>query len=263
MPLYSERLRVGKREVASGEVRLRKVIKTETVNQPVDLRREVLVIERVPAEGSEIARNAEAAFQQGEIVIDLMEEQPVVEKEMVVTGRVIARKDTQARQETVSREIRHEDVSLDQDAEADQIRLIGQFNTADDQEAAGAPASQSQVGSARGGGEEIQAQTTPELFGVSDPSSLIGRSVSLPEIRVQSVLGDRILSVGPDQDQTFIVRTKEPLSGIQPGDQVQIRGTVRDLPNSLEDWNANDQSMQMLRDREVYIDATELQRGNQ
>ena len=41
--------KVGKREVEYGGVRLRKVVKTEVVNQPVELTREEIVIERVPA----------------------------------------------------------------------------------------------------------------------------------------------------------------------------------------------------------------------
>ena len=47
--LTEEQVKVGKREVTAGGVRLRKFIRTETVNQPVELRREELVIERVPA----------------------------------------------------------------------------------------------------------------------------------------------------------------------------------------------------------------------
>jgi len=158
IPLYSERLNVGKREVGAGEVRLRKVIKSETVNQPVELRREVLIVERVPAEGSEAARSADAAFQEKELVIDLMQEEPVVEKQTMVTGRIVARKNIQNRQETVSREIRSEDITLDENVNSDQIRLIGEFNGSGDQEAIGAPSSQGQVGTARGG-----ADSTPTL----------------------------------------------------------------------------------------------------
>lgn len=266
IPLYSETLRVGKREVEAGEIRLRKVVKTETVNQPVELSREVLVVERVPASGeSQIASSAENAFQEREIVIDLTDEEPVIEKQMQLAGRIVARKNTQARQETVQSEVRSEDVALDQNAESDQIKLIGEFNTnmrdtATDQEAIGSASAQSQIGTARGGGENVEGSN---LFAVQDPASLIGRDVSLPQVTVQGVLGDRIFQVGPDQNRTFIVRTTEPIGEIQAGDRVKISGTIRDLPDNLTDWNTDQQHMQMLRSRNVYIDATELQKSNQ
>src|SRR5690349_10646055 len=37
VPLYAESVNVGKREVDSGSVRLKKIVKTETVNVPVQL----------------------------------------------------------------------------------------------------------------------------------------------------------------------------------------------------------------------------------
>src|SRR5881394_3288143 len=46
VPLYQETINVGKREVESGSVRLKKVVKTETINQPIELRHEELVIDR-------------------------------------------------------------------------------------------------------------------------------------------------------------------------------------------------------------------------
>ena len=52
IPLYEETVNVGKREVETGAVRLRKVVRTETVNQPVQLRHEEIVIDREPANGA-------------------------------------------------------------------------------------------------------------------------------------------------------------------------------------------------------------------
>ena len=47
--LHKEELVVGKREVSNGGVLIRTVVQTENVSQPVDLRREEYVIERIPA----------------------------------------------------------------------------------------------------------------------------------------------------------------------------------------------------------------------
>src|SRR5206468_3520437 len=38
VPLYQESVNVGKREVDAGTVRVKKTVKTETVNQPIELR---------------------------------------------------------------------------------------------------------------------------------------------------------------------------------------------------------------------------------
>src|SRR3982750_4609803 len=65
IPLYQESINVGKREVDAGTVRLRKVVTTETVNQPVQIRRESLVIDREPAGTQTTQQGANpGAFQQ-------------------------------------------------------------------------------------------------------------------------------------------------------------------------------------------------------
>src|SRR5436305_5940845 len=46
VPLREESVKVGTREVDAGSVRLKKIVKTETINQPVQLRREEVVIDR-------------------------------------------------------------------------------------------------------------------------------------------------------------------------------------------------------------------------
>ena len=78
LPLYSESLRVGKREVENGSVRLHKVVRTENASQPIDLRRETVVIDREAFD--QARRDATAgqpndlgmAFQEKEITIDLL-----------------------------------------------------------------------------------------------------------------------------------------------------------------------------------------------
>src|SRR5579871_3213419 len=44
IPLYKEQVNVGTRQVDDGAVTIRKVVKTETVNQPVTIHRETVVI---------------------------------------------------------------------------------------------------------------------------------------------------------------------------------------------------------------------------
>jgi stress response protein YsnF len=46
IPLHEEQLNVGKQTVNAGQVTIRKIVTTETVNQPIELRRERLIIDR-------------------------------------------------------------------------------------------------------------------------------------------------------------------------------------------------------------------------
>jgi uncharacterized protein (TIGR02271 family) len=114
MALHEEQLKVGKRQVEMGGVRLRKIVRTETVNQPVELRREEVVVERVPAH----ERSAgEKAFQNEELFIPLWREEPVVEKETRVREKVQARKTAETERRDVSGEVRREDVEIQKETQ--------------------------------------------------------------------------------------------------------------------------------------------------
>ncbi len=119
MKLAEEQVKVGKRQVEAGGVRLRKIVRTETVNRPVELRREEIVVERVPArEGGGAAR----AFEQGgDIYIPLRREEAVVEKEARVREEVRVRKDSKAEQQNVSAQVRREDVEIEREGEAREV----------------------------------------------------------------------------------------------------------------------------------------------
>jgi uncharacterized protein (TIGR02271 family) len=119
--LSQEELKVGKRQVEYGAVRLRKIIRTETVNQPVELTREEIVIERVPA-GQ--AQPGDKAFNQQEIYIPLRREEPVVQKESRVTEEVRARKQTQTEKQTVSEQVRREDVQVERGSGSGQQQRV-------------------------------------------------------------------------------------------------------------------------------------------
>jgi len=114
--LSEEQLRVSKREVEAGGVRLRKVIRTEIVNQPVELRREEVVIERVPA--GQRTGAPRAGFQEQEVYIPLCREEAVVNKEVRVREEVRAHKESQTDTQHVSDRVRKEDVEIERTGEA-------------------------------------------------------------------------------------------------------------------------------------------------
>lgn len=218
IPLHEEQVNVGKRTVDAGQVTIRKIIKTETVNQPIELRHETLVIDREGA-GAEARSSAQSsqssaqlnaqstaqtdsstartdsnwqkgafnqnqdqssaqaenqqqsssqaadqqsqasteqssanepagasyqqsqrassdlndgsAFQEQTYTIQLKKEVPVIDKSVVQTGQVVARKNSQMQQQTIQQQIRKEDVQLDKSgAAAQNVQIRGDFNTA-------------------------------------------------------------------------------------------------------------------------------------
>jgi uncharacterized protein (TIGR02271 family) len=89
VPLSEEEVRVGKRTVGAGEVKLRKTVTTEQVNVPVELKREDIIVERVPAQ--EVDPTGKEPFKEELVKVPLTREEPVVEKEVRVTGAVRVR----------------------------------------------------------------------------------------------------------------------------------------------------------------------------
>jgi uncharacterized protein (TIGR02271 family) len=163
LPLYSESLRVGKREVENGSVKLRKSVKTESASQPVELRRETVTIDREAFENAQRAASAGqandigAAFQEKEIVIDLKREEPVVEVQPYVSGRVVAQKRATTERQNIDRQIRRETVEVIKQGESKDI-IVSERVTQDSNTAAGAPAKESdqQSGDAKGGNSQQQ-----------------------------------------------------------------------------------------------------------
>ncbi len=112
--LREEQLRVGKREVETGQVHVRKVVHTEQVSVPVELRREDVVIERLPA--SEVrAGEASGAFEEQTIEVPLHAEEAVVEKTSQITGAVRVAKTAQVENQVVSDSVSKEDVEVVRD----------------------------------------------------------------------------------------------------------------------------------------------------
>lgn len=112
MTLSEEEMAVDKREVQAGTVRLRKVVTTEHEEVPVDLEREQVAVERIDAADTDVPTNA---FQEREIEVPVMAEQPVVSKEARVTGGVRLDKTTETETQTVGGDVRSEDVVVEDD----------------------------------------------------------------------------------------------------------------------------------------------------
>lgn len=129
IPLHREAVNVDKRIVDEGAVRLRKVVRTESVNEPVELRREMVVIERVDRNGqnrpTEATNGIPGTFEEGEIVIPLSREEPIVNKQVLVSDQVVARTDIETDRQNVRENVRTETVEFIDRGDPNRVRVIG------------------------------------------------------------------------------------------------------------------------------------------
>jgi uncharacterized protein (TIGR02271 family) len=103
MTRSEEELRVGKREKSAEKVRLRKYVETEPVTEEVQLRKERVAVERVPASGTTSADIGEQ-----ETEVELFEEEPVIEKRTVPKEEVRLSKEPEMHDEQVEEQLRRE-----------------------------------------------------------------------------------------------------------------------------------------------------------
>lgn len=111
--LHEEQVKVGKRQVEVGGIRLRKIVRTETINQPVELQREEIVVERVPGkQGAERAETSGKHFREEDIFIPLRREEAVVQKESRVREEVRVSKKAETERQNVSEQVRKGDIEV-------------------------------------------------------------------------------------------------------------------------------------------------------
>jgi len=111
VPLAKEKIHIDKHKKDLGEVRLRKVVRTETVNQPVELRHEDVVVEHV--KGARGATPGKDAFSEDVVAIPVSEEEAVVNKTVESAGAVRAKKVVETERKDVGGKVRTEDVEVE------------------------------------------------------------------------------------------------------------------------------------------------------
>lgn len=113
VPIVEEQLRVGKREVETGGVRVNTRVEEVPVEEQVTLRDETVRVERRPASGSTNVADLNA-FQEGTIEVTETDEEAIVGKEARVVEEVVISKEATQRTETVRDTVRRTDVDVEQ-----------------------------------------------------------------------------------------------------------------------------------------------------
>ena len=112
IPIVEEQLRIGKREVERGGVRVRSYVVETPVEEQVRLRDETVHIERRPVE-RELRPGDMAPFQEKTIEVTETDEEAVVDKTVRVKEELVVRKDVAERTETVRDTVRRTEVDIE------------------------------------------------------------------------------------------------------------------------------------------------------
>jgi len=113
IPLVQERLRVGKREVNRGGVRVRSYVVEEPVEEQVNLREERVDVERRPVGRRVQPGAADDLLQDRTIEMTESAEEAIVAKDAEVTEEVVVRKFEGERTEGVSDTVRRTEVDVE------------------------------------------------------------------------------------------------------------------------------------------------------
>ena len=123
-----EQLRVGKREVGRGGVRVRSYVTERPVEEQVELRQERVSVERRPVD-RELAPG-EAAFQERTIEAVERGEEAVVSKTARVTEEIGLRKDVERETETVRDTVRKQEIEVEDERAAGSSGSTGEARPA-------------------------------------------------------------------------------------------------------------------------------------
>jgi uncharacterized protein (TIGR02271 family) len=114
IPVFEEQLKVGKRVVEQGRVRVRVYTVEHPVQEGVTLREERVAVERRPVDRPASGLPGEA-FQERTIDVATHREEPVIAKEARVKEEIVVRNEADQRTETVHNTVRHTEVEVEDD----------------------------------------------------------------------------------------------------------------------------------------------------
>ncbi|HWN52721.1 MAG TPA: YsnF/AvaK domain-containing protein [Xanthobacteraceae bacterium] len=111
IPVVEEQLKVGRRQVTGGRVKVRSYVVETPVQEQVNLRTESVNVDRRPADRAVAAE--EDAFRERTVEAHANSEEAIVSKTARVTGEVVVKKEAGQRIETVSDTVRSTKVDVE------------------------------------------------------------------------------------------------------------------------------------------------------
>ncbi len=120
IPVAEEQLRVGKRDVSHGRVRVRSYVVEEPVQESVNLRQENVSIKRRPVDRP--LQGNDEIFRERTIEVEERGEEAVVSKDARVTEELVVSKDVDERTEEVSDTVRRTKVEVEDERQSEPQR---------------------------------------------------------------------------------------------------------------------------------------------
>ena len=127
LEVMEERLRVGKRDVSRGGMRVRSYIVERPVEESVTLREESIHLDRRPVDRA--LAPGEAAFQDRTVELTATAEEAIVAKQARVVEEISLRKDATERTETIHDTVRHTEVEIEDTRTVEEKALAGTATT--------------------------------------------------------------------------------------------------------------------------------------
>ena len=260
IPLEKEQVNVGKQEVDNGSLRVRKIVKTRTVTQPVEIREEQVTVDRIQDNNLNSGNTTlNQPFQGGEITIPLKREQPLVQTQVVPNGAVVIRRQDTSQQVNAQAQVRSEHVVAEPIGNPQNVNISGNLRAENERyenEAAGAPAVE--TGTSTGAGASKQPITQlNDLCTDRDTASLAGRPVALTNVRIERVINDHFIKVKADNGRVLFVRIDQPTAGLHEGEIVNLNGTVQRWESERAERDANGwgpADVQGMRDQKIILE---------
>lgn len=114
IPIVEEEIKIGKRKVETGGVRVTSHVVEAPVHEQVRLREEHVEVERRPVEGAGVkGKEASALLRDRDVEMRETSEEAVVAKEAMVTEELVVRKEASERVETIDDTVRRTEVDVD------------------------------------------------------------------------------------------------------------------------------------------------------
>lgn len=128
IPVVEEQLKVGKREVQRGGVRIFQRLVETPVSEQVDLREEHVHVERHAVDRPAGAQDLQA-FEESTIELHEMAEEPVIEKTARVVEEVVVGKQVSERSEAINETIRRTEVDVERLGPDDEASFRGHWSS--------------------------------------------------------------------------------------------------------------------------------------
>jgi len=221
------------------------------VNQPIELRHEEIVIERMPPSDSASAPSG-GAFQEQETVIHLTKEEPVIQKRTTSTGQIVLQGRTESEQTNVQAQIRSEDVAVAKSDNAENVTIGPNIQQGEAMGSAESPSAQA-TGQSSSSGPTITV-VDPTMLNSITAGNLAGSSAQFSRLKVQDLVGENVAQCVAYNGQPIYLFSNRSLANLKKGASINVSGIVRTGSAGL-----SGKPGQALSSQPAYIDTEKIE----